>query len=227
SFDTSQDSARSPSIFRFSCEPVKVSRVEYCGATGCTMAKVVVAWQSVVGGSATTAKLSVPPRLGLSAAPLGPLIVSRQTPARTPAVTASLIARFLQNWLADTGFSRVWPDLPRARLVADPATRRQARPARRRGRAALHLCGSRARLHHSAFPASFLGSQRPLRRADDPLPTRHRLPARRHNRARPLPPRRRQHALSAARRLRRRGDQGGGPRQGRPLARLAGRGAVA
>ena len=31
------------------------------------MANVVVAWQSVVGGSATTAKLSVPPRLGVSA----------------------------------------------------------------------------------------------------------------------------------------------------------------
>src|SRR5262247_1608277 len=47
--------------------PVNISRVEYCGATGCTMAKVVVAWQSVVGGSATPAKLRIPPRLGVSA----------------------------------------------------------------------------------------------------------------------------------------------------------------
>jgi hypothetical protein len=46
---------------------VNISKVEYCGATGCTMAKVVVAWQSVVGGSATTAKLRMPPRFGLCA----------------------------------------------------------------------------------------------------------------------------------------------------------------
>ena len=62
--ETSQDLARSPSILRLSCGPVNASSVEYCGATGCTIANVVVAWQSVVGGSATTAKLSVPPRLG-------------------------------------------------------------------------------------------------------------------------------------------------------------------
>ena len=48
-----------------SCGPVNISSVEYCGATGCTIANVVVAWQSVVGGSATTAKLSTPPRLGV------------------------------------------------------------------------------------------------------------------------------------------------------------------
>src|SRR5262245_37339143 len=67
SLDTSQDSARSPSILMLSWGPVNISRVQYCGATGCTIAKVVVAWQSVVGGSATTAKLRIPPRLGVSA----------------------------------------------------------------------------------------------------------------------------------------------------------------
>src|SRR5262245_8308780 len=51
--------------------PVNIRSVEYCGATGCTIAKVVVAWQSVVGGSATTAKLRMPPRLGVSAAAAG------------------------------------------------------------------------------------------------------------------------------------------------------------
>jgi hypothetical protein len=44
---------------------VNINSVEYCGATGCTIAKVVVAWQSVFGGSATTAKLRMPPRFGL------------------------------------------------------------------------------------------------------------------------------------------------------------------
>jgi hypothetical protein len=63
------------------------------------MANVVVAWQSVVGGSATTPKLSVPPRLGVSAASPAPPVASKQTPASTPAVTADLI----------TGFTRFLP----------------------------------------------------------------------------------------------------------------------
>ena len=44
------------------------------------MANVVVAWQSVLGGSATTAKLSVPPRLGVSAC-TAPLVASRHAAA--------------------------------------------------------------------------------------------------------------------------------------------------
>src|SRR5262245_51674500 len=72
SLETSQDSAKSPSILMLSCGPVNINSVEYCGATGCTMAKVVVAWQSVVGGSATTAKLRMPPRLGLCARAASP-----------------------------------------------------------------------------------------------------------------------------------------------------------
>jgi hypothetical protein len=36
--------------------------------TGWIIAKVPVLWQSVVGGSATTAKFNVPPRLGVCAA---------------------------------------------------------------------------------------------------------------------------------------------------------------
>src|SRR5262245_24398158 len=71
SLDTSQDSARSPSILMLSWGPVNIKSVEYCGATGCTMAKVVVAWQSVVGGSATTPKLRTPPRLGVCARAAG------------------------------------------------------------------------------------------------------------------------------------------------------------
>ena len=63
--------------------------------------------------------------------------------------------------------------------------------------------------------------------AHDPVPTGRRLPARRHHRARPLAAGRRQHGLPAARRLRRRGDQGRGPRQGRSAARLARQGPLA
>src|SRR5262245_10575810 len=68
-----------------SCGPVNISSVEYCGATGCTIAKVVVAWQSVVGGSATTAKLRIPPRLGACAKAASPNSSSAAAPNRDAA----------------------------------------------------------------------------------------------------------------------------------------------
>src|SRR5262245_60305115 len=56
------------------------------------MAKVVVAWQSVLGGSATTAKLSVPPRLGVSACRMLP-IARRHAAAMAVDATVGLISR--------------------------------------------------------------------------------------------------------------------------------------
>src|SRR6185436_13050813 len=76
--------------------PTNYSRVEYCGATGCTMANVVVAWQSVDGGSATTAKLSVPPRLGVSACTAAP-VASRHAAAIAVDVSGNLISRSSQT----------------------------------------------------------------------------------------------------------------------------------
>src|SRR5262245_59992535 len=56
------------------------------------MANVVVAWQSVLGGSATTAKFSVPPRLGVSAR-TAPLVASRHAAAMAVDASVGLISR--------------------------------------------------------------------------------------------------------------------------------------
>ena len=82
-------------------------------------------------------------------------------------------------------------------------------------------------LHPCRFPASFLAVRTSRGRADDPVPAGGRLPPRRHHRARSVASGRGQHAVPAAGRFRRRGDQDRGPGQGRPAAPLARRGALA